>query len=310
VIKKSLIILIFFLYFFFQNSSIIAEVYIKVIVNNEIITNYDLNREAEYLKILNPEIEKLTSNQINEISKNSLINHIIKKKEINKYYDENINNDFIEEYYLNIIKKLGFEFKEEAFIKILNNKNTYSTKEIKDKIKIELLWNELIYSKFKNQVKINEEKLIKRIENEKKTIKNYFLSEIVFQKKKDENINVLINKILLSINEIGFNNTANIYSISDSAKFGGKIGWVEENMLSKNIIKQIDSLSVGQVSKPIKIGNNFILFKINEIKINEIKTDKKKELERLINNETNIKLNQFSKIYFDKIKMNYNINEN
>lgn len=120
----------------------------------------------------------------------------------------------------------------------------------------------------------------------------------------------MINKILLSINEIGFNNTANIYSISDSAKFGGKIGWVEENMLSKNIIKEIDSLSVGQVSKPIKIGNNFILFKIDEIKINKIKTDKKKELEKLINNETNIKLNQFSKIYFDKIKMNYNINEN
>ena len=300
----------FFIFFlFFQINSVIADIYIETIVDNELITNYDIKKENEYLKLLNPEIIKLSENEINKVAKKSLINQKIKNKEIEKfYYNEKRNNDYIEEYYLSLISKLNFN-SEEAFIKELDNKKTYTIEEIKNKIEMELLWNELIYSKFINQVKVNKEKLINRIQNKSQNTKNYFLSEIVFKKKKDQNLDELFNEILLSINEIGFNNTANIYSVSDSAKFGGELGWVEENMLTKQIISEVKNLSEGQISKPIKIGNSFLIVKVNQIKVIEVSVDEKKELEKLINNETNIQLNQFSKIYFDKIKMNYNINE-
>ena len=41
------------------------------------------------------------------------------------------------------------------------------------------------------------------------------------------------NKIKKSIDENGFENTASIFSISDSSKTGGKLGWIKENSLIK-----------------------------------------------------------------------------
>ena len=65
----------------------------------------------------------------------------------------------------------------------------------------------------------------------------------------------------------------------------------------------------GQFTKVIKLGNSFLILKIDEIRIKEKKIDKKKEVNRLIELETNKQLNKFSIIYFDKSKINYSINE-
>ena len=60
----------------------------------------------------------------------------------------------------------------------------------------------------------------------------------------------------------------------------------------------------------IQIGNNFLILKINQIRSRETVIDKKIELEKLIKlGETNKQLNQFSRIYFNKSKLNYSINE-
>ena len=129
------------------------------------------------------------------------------------------------------------------------------------------------------------------------------------KKKKEDNLETLINQIQLSINEIGFGNTANIYSISESSKLGGKLGWVKENNLSEIILSKLKLIKTGQHTDVIKIGNNFLILKIEEIKTTEVKINKKQELDRLIRFETNKQLNQFSRIYFDKSKINYSINE-
>jgi peptidyl-prolyl cis-trans isomerase SurA len=159
-------------------------------------------------------------------------------------------------------------------------------------------------------LKINKEKLINKIENlEDKTQNEYFLSEIVFNKKKDQTLESLVNQIKISINEIGFSNTATIYSISESSKLGGKLGWVNENSLSKLILNKVSSVKEGENTDIIKIGNNNIIIKIDQIRINTIEIDKEKELKKLITAETNKQLNQFSRIYFDKSKINYSIDE-
>ena len=149
--------------------------------------------------------------------------------------------------------------------------------------------------------------LIPFYQNKKR--KEYFLSEILFNKEKDKTLENLIDQINLSISEIGFNNTANIYSISESSKLGGKLGWVKENSLSKLISDKISSLNEGEYSDVIKIGNNYLIIKVDQIRIDQIEIDRDKELEKLIQTETNKQLNQFSRIYFDKSKMNYSINE-
>ena len=259
--------------------------------------------------ILNPGLTKISKKKILDLSKNSLIREIIKKKEIIKFLDIKKENPLINNYLNDLFAKLNYKNQNE-FIKDLQKKNNYSLAQIKEKIKIEILWNELIYKKYNKQVKINEQDLIQKVNDlNNKTQKEFLLSEIVFKKNKNETLEKLIKQIELSINEIGFNNTANIYSISESSKLGGKLGWVNEKSLSGLILDKIILTKTGEYTDVIKIGNNYIILKIDQIKLNEIKINKDKELSKLIQFENNKQLNQFSRIYFDKSKINYSINE-
>ena len=308
--KNKKFILLFLLLLFIFNVNSYAKIDIKVTINNEIITNIDIKKEAEYLKILNPNLIQLNENKILELSKISLINQIVKKKEILKYVDINIlENKFLDDSLKKLYLRLDYK-SENDFKNVLILKNTYSINEIKDKINIELYWNEIIYEKYDKLVKINKQIFINKINNIKnEEQKEYFLSEIVFTKKKDEKLEDQLKQIKLSINDIGFKNTANIYSIAQSSKFGGNLGSVSENSLSKKISEKLSKLKKGEITDAINIGNNYLIIKIDEIKINKIKINKEKELEKLIQAERNKQLNKFSIIYFDKSKINYSISE-
>ena len=306
---KNIIFITTIFFFIINNSHAKTELYIYATVNNQIITNYDIKKEALYLKILNPGLAKISENKIFQISKESLINEIIKLNEIKKIFDIKDENPFVNDYLKQLYTKLNFNSETEFETSLSVSKN-YSLSEIKQKLKIEILWNELIYLKYNNQVKIDKEKLMKKINNlDESTRKEYFLSEIVFEKKRDIDFKKYSKEIIKSIEQVGFNNTANIYSISDSAKLGGKIGWVDENNLSEIIYQEIKNLTEGQFTDVIQVGNNYLILKIEKIKLNKISINKKQELNKMIKFETNKQLNQFSKIYFDKSKINYTINE-
>ena len=212
-------------------------------------------------------------------------------------------------FFKNLYQKLNFD-NEIDFKNNLLNRNSYKLDEIKKKIKIEVMWNDLIYSKYINQVQIDKSKLNKKIENlNNKKRKEYFLSEILFEKNKDENIDTLIDRIKSSITEIGFKNSANIFSISESANLGGQIGWISENSLSEKISKNLSNTNEGEITDVIKIGNNYLILKLEKVREINIEIDKKEELEKMIKFETNKILNQYSRIYFNKAKLNYTINE-
>ncbi len=309
MIKKIIFILVFFQLIFFSKI-LFAEVSIVAKIDNEIITNYDIKKESYYLKILNPNLKNLNDNQIFKLAKTSLINEIIKKKEIEKFPNLSKKEEFLSQYLENLYLRLNFN-DEKEFLEELEKNSNYNLDQIKQKINIELLWNELIFLKYNNQVNIKNELIIEQIDKlEGENQKEFFLSEIVFNKKKDINLENLIEQIKLSINEIGFDNTANIYSISESSKFGGKVGWVKENSLSKLIYEKLNNLDEGKYTDVIKLSNSFLILKIDQIRINKIKIDKDKEYQKLVQIETNKQLNQFSRIYFEKSKMNYTINEN
>ena len=285
-------------------------VFISITVNDQIITNFDIEKESEYLKILNPKLSNLEKKKINNIAKDSLINEIVKKSEIQQRLNINKENPFVDEHLKKLYTSLNFN-NEEEFKKSLKIKKNYSLEEIKEKIKIEILWNELIYLKYRNQLKIDTKSLLKKIEkNDNDFKKEYLLSEIVFEAKKGKQINDLIKEIKLSISEIGFNNTANIFSISESSKLGGKIGWIDENNLSNAIYKKLNVINEGEITDALKIGNNFLILKIESIRETKIKIDKKNELKKMIQFETNKQLNQFSRVFFNKSKLNYSIDEN
>ena len=305
IIQYLIIILFSYNFNAFSNS----EIFIAVTINNEIITNQDIAKEEEYLKKLNPDLSKLEKNKINNIAKNSLINQIVKKNEVEKFFDLKKENSLVEEVFKDLLKKLNFD-NQLDFKKSLIKENQYTIEEIKKNLKIELYWNELIFFKYKDMIKINKDDLKKKIETKKNNFETeFFLSEIFFNKKKNVNLNDQIKLIKESIKDIGFNNTANIFSISESAKFGGKIGWVKENNLSKQISKELSKLKIGQHTAVIQVGNNYLMLKIDDKKNNKILINKKKQLQEMVNYETNRQLTQYSNIYFNKVTKKFSINE-
>ena len=307
MIKKKIIL--YLIIFFLSVNNLFAEIKILVKVNDDVITNYDIKKETNYLEILNPNVSKLNINQKFNLAKNSLISEIVKRREIEKFTNIKKNNFSIDEYMKNFYTRVNVKDKKE-FLDVLELKTNYSFQEIKNKIKVELAWNEIIYSKYISQVKIDEKEIISKVNSLKDNLeKQYFLSEIVFKKKKNQTLEETFKEIKLSINEVGFANAANIYSLSDSSKFGGKIGWLSEIGLPEKINENLKNLAIGELSEFIKIGNNFVILKIEDIKKNNKIIDKKKEIQFLKNKETNDQLNKFSKIFFEKIKLNYSINE-
>ena len=277
-------------------------------VGNVIITNYDVKKETTYLKILNSSLSNLENKKIFEIGKNSLSNELIKKKELEKFFDFKKENPFLEQIFQNFYKDLGLK-NENEFKKYLSINKTYSVDEIKEKLKIEIMWNQLIYELYNRQVSIDENELLKRINNEKNIIEEYLLYEIFFKLENSENLNEKKEKILSSISDIGFNNTANLYSISESSSYGGKIGWVKETNLSEIIKIELEKIDIGQHSKIIQIRNNFLILKIEDKRSSNKIIDKKAQLEELKKFEVNKQLNLFSNIHFNKIKINYSLNE-
>ncbi len=278
-------------------------------IDNEIITTHDIEQEINYLRALNPRLNQMDKNELLIIAKNSIIKEFIKRKEIQKYKKLDLQNPQIESVLKNLIQNLNLQ-NEDQLKNYLNDYN-FSVEELKKKIEIENEWKNLIYSKYIKTVKIDKEKLIRKIEesSKDKLSLEYNLSEIVFTKKKDLTLEKLFSNIEESIKKNGFENTANLYSISESAKVGGKIGWVKKNSLSDKIINKLNSVETNEYSSPIQLGNNFLIFKINEIRKVQIEIDKEKELDKMVFVETTKQLDKFSNIFYNKIKLNSEISE-
>ena len=302
------IILVIFFSLINKNSFSENKFYIVAKVNNEIITNYDVETESNYLKLLNPNLNQLNKNRVIGIAKNSLINEIIKQKQLEKIFEFDQNQKIIDQIFKDFYTNLGFS-KEKEFDQVLKNKKTYSILEVKEKIKIDFLWNKLIYNLYNKQIKVDKNKLLNKIKNSDQYKNQYLLSEIFFNKDKNESLENKVNKIKKSIDDVGFNNTASLYSISDTSSVGGKIGWIKEENLSPKILEELYKIKSGEITEMIKIGNNFLILKIEEIKKNKIKIDNEMKLKEMIDFERNRQLNQFSNIYFNKIKINYSIDE-
>lgn len=304
---KTIILLIFFS-LINKNAFSENKFYIVAKVNNEIITNYDVETESNYLKLLNPNLNQLDKNRVIGIAKNSLINEIIKQKQLEKIFEFDQSQKIIDQIFKDFYTNLGFS-KEKDFDQVLRNKKTYSILEVKEKIKIDFLWNKLIYNLHNKQIKVDKNKLLNKIKNSDQYKNQYLLSEIFFNKDKNESLENKVNKIKKSIYDVGFNNTASLYSISDTSSVGGKIGWIKEENLSPKILEELYKIKSGEITEMIKIGNNFLILKIEEIKKNKIKIDNEMKLKEMIDFERNRQLNQFSNIYFNKIKINYSIDE-
>ena len=276
-------------------------------IGDEILTNIDFLNEKNYLIALNNNLKTLPKNQIKKISQESLIREKIKKIELQKIYDFEKADKYSEQILLDFYKRLNFQ-SEDEFNSYLISYNL-NISDIKEKLKIETLWNEMIFTKYKDQIKIDKKKIKTKIKTQKKVLKEYNLSEILFQLTSSEKLLDKYNLILKNIENSGFKNSANIFSISDSSKFGGKIGWVSENHLIDNLINEIENLNINELTKPIQTSSGYLIIKLNNKREKEKKLNFEKTFKQMITEEKNRQLNQFSLIYFNKIKQNIFIGE-
>ena len=291
------------------NNALSIETKIIHKIQNEIITNIDIKHEFKYLVALNNSLKELDKKKILDISNQSIIREKIKKIEISKNFKEiKIDQDYLNTLLKNTYSRLGLESQDEFTIYL--KKYDLTLKEIEKKITIDALWNDLIIKKYASQVTIDEEKIKKEIlKNERVQSKEYLLSEIIFDIKNKDEINRKYDEVLKSINKIGFKNSASIYSISETAKIGGDIGWINENSLNNEFKKNISNLKIGETTKPIMLPSGILILKIVDTRKAKIKIDLKSELKKAIIYEQNRQLNQYSKIYYNKIKKNLEFND-
>ena len=303
-----LIILINTLLFFSEVYS--KDITIKYKIDNEIITNLDILNEIEYLIAFNNDLKTLSKEELIKIGVKSKIREKIKLLEVSKYFDlEKPNEELDKLVENNLIINLNLSSKDE----ILNfmSENNISYENINLKYKIDLFWNKMIYDKYVTKISVNKEELLKKIKQESSSefTTEFFLSEILFEISKNENYDSKYIQIIKSIDDNNFKIAAGNFSISDSALKGGEIGWVKKTQISNKILKEIEDIEIGQITKPIPVGNGFLIIKLVNKRETKKIIDIEKELQNLIEKETDKQLSLYSSNLFKKIKNNIYINE-
>ena len=304
---KKFVIILFLIYLNIENSYT-YENKILFKVENEIITTIDIYEEIKFLKKFNPEVNSLNETDLLEISKNSILKEKIKKIEIMNFVKKlKVDDKFLLQLIKNRYSKLNINTLEE-FESFLEQNNLNSTT-IREKFTIELIWNDLIYQKFYKKIIINKEQIKNDIINspQKEKQKELLLSEIVFTRSNKIDFKNKYEKILSDIEKIGFKKAALIHSEASTASSGGLIGWVKVNNLNKKIKQVISKLKPGQFSEPVRTSSGFIIIKIEEEKEYVSKLNLEDKVNEIVIFKTNEQLDQFSNMYFNKLKKNFTI---
>jgi peptidyl-prolyl cis-trans isomerase SurA len=304
---KKYLFFIYILLIFSPISAISIENKIEFKVNNEIITSIDIVKELNFLAALNPKILELDKNQIFEISKNSIIKEKIKTLEILKFkrkiaIDDNYLSKLVRESYMKINLS-----SENEFLDYLSKYNL-ELKDFKKKITIEALWNQLIFSKFKSKVNIDIDKIKSEVvKNKDNRVKLFNLSEIIFNIEQNQTLEKKFDQIKNDIDLNGFKNAAVIHSISGTGNAGGKLGWINQNSINQKLNEKIRNLNVGEFTKPIVIPGGFLIIKLEDVKEQDKEINLEEEIQKVTTLKTNQQLNQFSTIYYNKIKKDIKI---
>ena len=303
-------IVIFSLIFFFLNVlNSYSQIYIKAKVNDQIITNHDIENEIKYLIALNPNLKELNKKEINRYAIDSAINEKVKKIEIEKFYKIVGNNAVVDRIIKSLYSKLNITDLE-SFIQYLDV-NGIDINQVKNKIGIEVAWNDLIVNQFANSIKVDEKMIKEKINIQKKNtiIENLLLSEIIFTINDNNEFQEKYSKIKKSIDSIGFEETARIYSVSNTKNNGGNVGWIYKNQLSKKIISEINKINVGEYTNPITTSGGFIIIMLNEVKNEKLIINEEEQFEKAVLFERDKQLKRYSTLHYKRVFNKTRINE-
>ena len=291
-----------------------SEIKILYKINNDVITSYDVKNESMYLKALNKNLENIPDEELSKTAIQSLIREKIKKDEIERVfeidYERAMNSNDINNIIKNLYSNLDFN-SDEDFYNYLKENNV-TERNLKQKLVIEQMWNQLIVNKYNRLIKINQDDINKKVDeiiNKNKEVTIFNLSEIVFLEKNKKENEERYKEIKKSIKEIGFDETAILYSISESARLGGKIGWINENQISKKISNEISKIAIGEYSEIINTAGGNIILKLNDKKKEITGIDREKEIKKLTRFKKNQLFTEYSIIYYKELENKAYLNE-
>ena len=299
-IKKTFIFLFFCSLIFILKESANANIRIIVKIENELITNFDVkNKIITKLALADKEITQENINYLKKVSLEELTQNRLKKIELSKYNFKTDNNQINS--YLNSISSNNI-----SNLKNLFKKNKINFQTFINEVDIELKWRNLIYQKYSNKIEINpddiDQEIQETIKNQKK-ITDYSLSEIEIL---SNDINSDNSKILEIQNEIlnsGFESAVIKFSIASTASDNGRLGWINSNSLSNDVLKILNNMQIGETSKPIKKNDKIIFLKLNDKRISSYSDINLKKLkENLINQKKNELFNLYSSSYLSKLR--------
>ena len=309
--KIKIFIFLILIFSFFTNNLLAKKIEILYKVENYPITNKDITKEINYLLMLNDQLKTLEKEELIKYATKSIIKEKVKKNEILKNFKLGGNEQFIERQVNSLRDNLNLD---EIEFKSLLNSLDISRDYLEEKIEIELMWNRLIYTIYKDKVVINEldirKKIKKDLENPSNFLNEYLLHEILFSSKQASDLESSKTKIEKSIQEIGFENTANILSEAPSSKLGGKIGWIKENQLTKEVFNNIKDLEIGAYTNTINVPGGQLFLFLKDKRKTRLELSLEEEFEKILKTEQNRQLDQYSSIYYKKIEINTKIYDN
>ena len=269
-------------------------------IDDELITNYDVKNKIITTLILSK--KEINQENINNLKKSALENLILnrlKKIELNKY-DFKRNNRLINNY-LNSISSNDIPGLKRSF-----EINGLDFDAYENELDVEFKWRNLIYNKYSNKIEINPDNLIgqlsKDIEQQKTTIE-FNLSEIEILSSDTKLDKEKITRVEEEIEKFGFEDAVLKFSIAPSSSNQGKLGWINSNSLSKELLDVIKKLEIGDITKPIQKNDRISFFKLIDKKIvnyspNDIENLKKK----LIDQKKNELFKLYSSSFLSKLR--------
>ena len=291
---------IIFLTLFFDSFVLAKNTKILVKIESEIITNFDVqNKIISSLILAKKEIDQANINNFKKSSLENLIQNRLKKIELKKYNikkdDKQINS------YLNSISSNNIEDLKNVF-----KSYDLDFKEFMDEIDVEFRWRKFIYQMYKKKININPEDVAQEISDnlkKKNNIVEYNLSEIEILSNINSSNLETIALIQDEVKIAGFESAVSKFSISSTSSKNGELGWINSNSLSKEFVKILNKMQIGQVSDPIKKQDKIIFLKLNDKKIsNYTNIDFEKLKNDLLLQKQNELFNLYSNSHISKLR--------
>jgi len=271
-------------------------------VGNKAITKSDVVNEIKILLILNNEsYSDEKREQLQDMAIKSIIKRSIKKSEVERVNFLKFNQDDLNMELKKLANKINLDLDT---LKNICASNELDFLLVEDQIKIELMWNSLIFEIYKNRLSINQEEIEEQIKlfQNKKNIEEYLISEILLPPIEKDKIKNEIQNLKKEIAEKGFENVARDLSISESSVRGGDLGWINENIISKKIKSSIINTTIGEISEPIILQEGILLFQVRSKRNIENELTLEQTKNQLVQAEKIKILNMYSLTHYDKLR--------